>query len=83
MSMGAHDVFALVVNFIDIDEQPKHVTIMLFKATKIIDQIKVMKLKAFMDKHDLWKNILAYVKNEGSNLGAMTTTLKSMVSCDN
>jgi hypothetical protein len=56
---------------------------MLFKATKIIDQIKVMKLKAFMDKHDLWKNILAYVKNEGSNLGAMTTTLKSMVSCDN
>jgi len=56
---------------------------MLFKATKVIDQTKAMKLQAFMDKHDLWKNILAYVKNEGSNLGAMTTTLKSMVSCDN
>ncbi len=51
--MGAHDVFALVVNFINIDWQPKHVTIMLFKATKITDQTKVLKLQAFMDKHDL------------------------------
>jgi len=42
-----------------------------------------MELQTFMDKHDLWKNILAYVKNEGSNLGVMTITLKSMVSCDN
>jgi hypothetical protein len=53
ISMGAHDVFALVVNFINIDWQPKHVTIMLFKATKITDQTKVLKLQAFMDKHDL------------------------------
>jgi hypothetical protein len=41
-----------------------------------------MKLQALLDKYNLWKKILAYVKDEGSNLGAMTT-LKFVVSCDN
>jgi hypothetical protein len=42
-----------------------------------------MKLQALLDKYNLWKKILMYVKDEGSNLGAMTTTLKFVVNCDN
>jgi hypothetical protein len=30
----------------------------------------------------IWKKIIAYVKNEGSNLNTMIITLKSIVSCD-
>jgi hypothetical protein len=32
MSKGAHDLFALVINFLGLDLQPKHVTIGLFEA---------------------------------------------------
>jgi hypothetical protein len=36
MSKGAYDVFALVINFLGKDWQPKHVTINLLKAIEII-----------------------------------------------
>jgi hypothetical protein len=35
-----------------------------------------------LGKYDLRKKIIAYVKNEGSNLNTMTITLKSIVSYD-
>jgi len=38
MSKGAHNIFALVVNFLRVDQQPKHVVIELFKANEIIEQ---------------------------------------------
>jgi hypothetical protein len=34
MSKGAYDVFALVINFLNNDWQPKHVTIGLFETKK-------------------------------------------------
>ncbi len=36
MSKGAHNTFALVINFLGFDRQPKHVIIGLFEATKIL-----------------------------------------------
>jgi hypothetical protein len=36
MSKGACDVFALVINFLGSDWQPKHVTISLFEAIETI-----------------------------------------------
>jgi hypothetical protein len=44
MLMGVHDVFALVVNFINVDWQPKQVTIGLFEATEITNEAMVVKL---------------------------------------
>jgi hypothetical protein len=41
MSKGAYDVFALVINFLNNDWQPKHVTIGLFEVTKTIGQTLV------------------------------------------
>jgi hypothetical protein len=82
MSMGAYEVFALVVNFINANWQPKQVTIGFFEAIEITGQTMAVKLQAFLDKYNLWKKITAYVKGEGSKLRAMTTTLKSVVNCD-
>ncbi len=42
--MGVHDVFTLVVNFINVDWQPKQVTIGLFEATEISSQTMAVKL---------------------------------------
>jgi hypothetical protein len=35
MFKGAHDIFALVINFLRIDWQPKHVIIKLFEVSEI------------------------------------------------
>jgi hypothetical protein len=51
MSKGAYDVFALVINFLSIDWQPKHVTIGLFKAIEIIGQTLARSLTQFLDKY--------------------------------
>jgi hypothetical protein len=38
MFKGAHNIFALVVNFLRIGQQPKHVIIKLFEANETIKQ---------------------------------------------
>jgi hypothetical protein len=35
-----------------------------------------------LEKFGFTSKILCYVKNEGTNLGTMTTTLKSIISCE-
>ncbi len=65
MSKGAYDVFALVINFLSSDWQPKHVTIGLFEATNTIGQALARSLIELLDKYGLWKKIITYVKDEG------------------
>jgi hypothetical protein len=49
-------------------------------ATKASDQTMVVKLQCFKhDKYGLKIKVLAYIKNEGANLVAMTTLLKIVV----
>lgn len=55
---------ALLVNFIGANWEPKHVTIDLFEITKTIRQTITLKHQALLDKYDLKKKILAYVKKE-------------------
>jgi hypothetical protein len=38
VSEGAHNILALVVNLLKVDQQPKHVIIKLFKTNEIIEQ---------------------------------------------
>ncbi len=40
------------------------------------------KLTKLLDSYALKGKIIAYAKDEGSNMNTMTTTLKSIVSCD-
>ncbi len=42
----------------------------------------VKKLTKLLDSYAFRKKIIAYIKDEGSNMNIMTTTLKSIVSCD-
>ncbi len=42
----------------------------------------VKKLIKLLDSYALRRKIIAYVKDERSNLNTKTTTLKSIVSCD-
>jgi hypothetical protein len=73
MSKGAYNVFALVINFLSSDWQPKHVTIGLFEATKT-----TRNLTKLLDKYGLKKKIIAYVKDEGSSFNA-TIALKVII----
>jgi hypothetical protein len=40
------------------------------------------KLIELLDSYALRRKIITYVKNEGFNMNTMTTTLKSIISCD-
>ncbi len=53
MSKGAHDVFAMVVNFLSINSKPKHVTIGLFEASNINGVAMAMKVKQILKKFGL------------------------------
>jgi hypothetical protein len=76
MFKGVYVVFALMINFLCNKWQPKHVIIGLFEATETIGQTLARSLTKLLDKYGLRKKIIAYVKDEGSNFNAMTTTLK-------
>jgi hypothetical protein len=54
----------------------------LFEATKTTTQALVRSLTKLLNKYGLRKKIITYVKNEGSNLNAMTITLKAVVNCE-
>jgi hypothetical protein len=56
-------------------------TIGLFEVTKTTNQTMVNNLTKYLIM-DWEKNKIAYVKDEGSNLNIMTTTLKSIVRCE-
>jgi len=83
MSMGTYDVFALVVNFINVDWTSKHVMIKLFEAIETMKQTVLLKFQAFFNKFDLRVKIFTYVKDEGVNLNAMIMILKLIVSREN
>ncbi len=82
MSKGAHDVFVIVISFLGSDWKPKHVTFGLFEATKTIGQTLIKNLIKLLDAYGLRNKIIAYVKDEGSNLNTLTNALKSIVKCE-
>jgi hypothetical protein len=53
--------------------------IVSFEVTKIVRQALVRSLTNLLNKYGLRKNIIVYVKDEGSNLNAMTIALKCII----
>jgi hypothetical protein len=51
----------------------------LFEATKIIGQTLARSMTKLLDKYSLRKNMIVYVKDEGSNFNAMTIALKVII----
>ncbi len=82
MSKGAYDIFALETIFLEVNQQPKHIAIGLFEGSNASRHALTKDLIKLLNKYDLRKKIIIYVKDEGSNLNTMTTGLKFVVSCD-
>jgi hypothetical protein len=83
MFKRAHDIFTLVVNFLNVNWQPKQVTIGLFEAIETTRQALAINLNNLLDSFGLKKKIIAFVKEEGVNLNAMTSIARSIVNCFN
>jgi len=82
MSKGAHDVFVLVIIFLGFNWKPKHVTLGLFEAVETIGQVLVRNLIELLDAYGLRNKIIAYVKDEGSNLNTLSNALNFVVKCE-
>jgi hypothetical protein len=54
----------------------------LFKDIETIGQALVKNVTKLLDKHDLRKKNITYVKDEGCNFNIMTIALESIVSCE-
>ncbi len=78
MSWSSNDIFALVISFINSLWQPCHVTII----ESIMGITMAKQMKDLFGSFGLLNKVIAFVKDKGTNLKIMTTTLKSIVSCD-
>jgi hypothetical protein len=78
MSKGGHNIFALVIKILRVDWHPKRITFGLFEATNTSGQTLAINLTNLLDIYGLRRKIVAYVKDEGSNLNIMIATLKSI-----
>jgi hypothetical protein len=56
MSKGPYDIFALVINFLGKDWQPKHITIKLFEAMDNYNQALAKDLIELLREYNLRKN---------------------------
>jgi hypothetical protein len=54
----------------------------LFEATKTIRQTLVNNLTNLLDYHGSINQIIAYIKNEGSNLNTMIIALRFVMKCE-
>jgi hypothetical protein len=79
MSKGALDTFSIVIKFLIVDWELKHITIGLFEAKVIIIIGLVNQL---FEEYKLINKITCYMKDEGTNLSTMTTIIKLNVSCE-
>ncbi len=71
-----------MIYFLRDDWQPKHIIFGLFEPIDTIGQTLAKNLTKLLDNYALRRKIITYVKDEGSNLNTMTTSLKSIISCD-
>ncbi len=72
MSKSKFDMSALVINFLILDWEAKHVSIIGINLTN--------QLQALFEKYKLINKIIQHVKDEGTNLFTMTNVLKQIVS---
>jgi hypothetical protein len=73
-------MFAMIVNFINSFWEPTHVIIGVFEMKNIICASMEYQVKILLDSFGLLHKIIAYVKNEGSNLNTLINALKFVVS---
>ncbi len=82
MGQSGFDNFALVMNFIDNAWVFKHVTISFFETPNTIGATVAKKFKPLLAKFQFTHKIIAYVKDEGSDLNTLVATFSIILSCE-
>jgi hypothetical protein len=75
MSRGGVYTFALVINYLDESWIPHHATVRLFYVQKTKGIAMALQLQGLLEKIGLIHHVLAFVKDEGNNLGSMAMAL--------
>ena len=81
MSHTGVDTLCLVVNFIDNDGEPRHITIDNFEASDIVGVALAVIVKMLLSDFHLTDKIISYVKGEDNSLKTMASALTLVVSC--
>jgi hypothetical protein len=82
MSRRSIATFVLIVHFLNDKWKPCYVIVEFFEIADRSRNAMVIQVNDVFAKHGLTTHILAYVKNEGSNLAAMTFALTFVVYCE-
>jgi len=75
MSHASHDQFAMVISFMDSLWQPIHVIIGIFEIRNTSSETMANQVKILLNSFGLFTKVIAYVKDERSNLNTLTSTL--------
>jgi hypothetical protein len=71
----------LVVKYINKQWVPCHVIVGIFEVHEIARAAMALQLKDLFTRFDLYAKVIAYMKDEGTNLNTFTNILISIVSC--
>jgi len=82
MSKPAHDVFAVTAHFVDEDWQRKQICLSLFEPSDIRASALALQFRPVIENAKIQDKVIAYVKDEGSNLAKLTDVLRDHVTCD-
>jgi hypothetical protein len=81
MSKTNFDMFVLMINFINYDWVPYHVTIRLFEALDTFGATLVEQMKYLLTEYQLTSKIITYVKDESTNLNTFAFAFASVAFC--
>jgi hypothetical protein len=76
INKDAFNTFALVINFLTLDWEPKLVTTGLFEAKRTFKVNLAGQLQVLFKEYTYINEIIYYAKYEGTNLSTMTNALK-------
>ncbi len=81
MFKTSFDMFVLVINFINDDWVPCHVTIRLFEATYTFGATLAEQMEYFLVEYQLISKIITCVKDENTKLNTFVFTFANVVFC--
>jgi len=82
MSKTRFYTYVLVINFIDDDWVPCHVTISMFETLNTHGAALTEQVKSLLAMYQLTNKVIAYVKNENTNLNILAFALTNVISCE-
>jgi hypothetical protein len=81
MSHGWHDIFAMVISFINNLWEPTHIIMGIFEVHNTIGVAITNQVKVLLNFFSLLDKVIAYVKDERSNIRTLTLALINVVTC--